>query len=91
MLGMEPTYSRLTTVSITAASVTLPSPTSDTSSTSFPSTVAFLQILPPGLFSKKVAAVRAHALEQESVQFEQLYFPQDHPNILGRFENPIKK
>lgn len=41
--------------------------------------------------SKKIAAVRAHAFEQESIQFEQLYFPQDYPNILGRFESPLKK
>ncbi|KAE9373339.1 hypothetical protein N431DRAFT_456123 [Stipitochalara longipes BDJ] len=41
--------------------------------------------------AKKIEAVRVHAFEEESLQFEQLYYPQDHPNVLERFDNPIKK
>ena len=41
--------------------------------------------------AKKVAAVRVHAFEEESLQFEQLEFPQDHPVVLGRFDHPLKE
>jgi hypothetical protein len=41
--------------------------------------------------AKKIAAVRTSAFEDHSIVFEQQYFPQDHPNILARFENPIKE
>jgi len=41
--------------------------------------------------AKKIEAVRAHAFEDESMQFEQIYYPQDHPYVLGPVDNPIKK
>ena len=41
--------------------------------------------------AKKIATVRASAFEEQSIVFEQQYFPQDHPNILARSENPIKE
>lgn len=41
--------------------------------------------------ARKIKGVRMYTMEDEPIKFEQIYFPQDHPFILSRFDHPLKE